>query len=268
MMTEGKYRPYRPGPVASHLHYPYLLSNHQKPPIASVPTTPLSTMAFLLGAGAHYTIKGVQAGIQAHKDHKSGEPIEPHLDRHGNPKDRHLAYGLVTKAEQRFNKGKGKGGVGSAADAPTTSASTRAIGGHGQRGPEIDSDSNNGRSLNKEEYERVNYGTQADRPVEQAVRLHMDIADSESDRQQAAPPSYETAIANPTTSNIRSGFESSAACQSVSDQGGRSATMKPTPAPGGKGLAATERTRRPQNERRGSSSSISSDAPVTTSGQN
>jgi hypothetical protein len=70
-------------------------------------------MACLIFGAIHHTIKGVQSGIQAHKDFKSplhvadpnsGAPV----DRYGHAKEHHPVYGLVMKAEHKFNKGKGR----------------------------------------------------------------------------------------------------------------------------------------------------------------
>lgn len=102
-------------------------------------------MAFLVAAGVHYAVKGVQSGIQAHKDSKSDQPIEPPTDRYGNPKERHPVYGLVMKA-----KGKGKG-----KDNATSEVATQA---GPSTGPELGT--RNDRPLHKEEYESENYGKQ------------------------------------------------------------------------------------------------------------
>jgi hypothetical protein len=68
-------------------------------------------MAFLVIGAIHQTIRGVQSGIQAHKDFKANtepqtqdqiegpsgsrnEPVEPPLDRYGHRKERHPVYGV------------------------------------------------------------------------------------------------------------------------------------------------------------------------------
>lgn len=104
-------------------------------------------MAFIVAAGVRFAVKGVQSGIQAHKDHKSDETIQPPLDRYGRPKGRHIVYGLVTKAETRFNsanKGRGRDVNGDGG-----SEGSRSEGVVGEE-----------RRLNKEEYESENYGPQ------------------------------------------------------------------------------------------------------------
>jgi len=79
-------------------------------------------MAFLVIGAIHQAIRGVQSGIQAHKDFKSPvqiiDPTSPvdrdtraPLDRYGHAKEHHPVYGWVMKAEHKFNKGKGKGRV-------------------------------------------------------------------------------------------------------------------------------------------------------------
>lgn len=96
-------------------------------------------MAFIIAAGVRFAYKGVQSGIQAHKDFKSDQPPEVPVDRWGQPKDRNPVYGLVMKAEERFNGGgKGKGrDVGPAGGSSSASSS-----GGGQQ-----------REMNKEELE-------------------------------------------------------------------------------------------------------------------
>jgi hypothetical protein len=75
-------------------------------------------MAFLVIGAIHQAVKGVQSGIQAHKDFKSPvQIIDPNspvdqdraqVDRYGHAKEHHPVYGWVMKAEHKFNKGKGK----------------------------------------------------------------------------------------------------------------------------------------------------------------
>jgi hypothetical protein len=100
-------------------------------------------MAFLVIGAIHQAIRGVQSGIQAHKDFKSpvqlidpttpSDPSRAPVDRYGHAKEHHPVYGWVMKAEHRLNKGKGKGrDVG-------RSLSEREVG------------------MNKEEYENQRY---------------------------------------------------------------------------------------------------------------
>jgi hypothetical protein len=105
-------------------------------------------MACLIAAGVIYTVKGVQSGIQAHKDSKSEQPIAPPTDRFGNPKERHPVYGLVMKAK---GKGKGKTIAASEAEAGANAGSSTDSG--------IDAPAE--KRLNKEEYESENYGGQS-----------------------------------------------------------------------------------------------------------
>jgi hypothetical protein len=76
-------------------------------------------MAFLVIGAIHQAVRGVQSGIQAHKDFKSPvqviDPTSPidrdtraPVDRYGHAKEHHPVYGWVMKAEHKFNKGKGK----------------------------------------------------------------------------------------------------------------------------------------------------------------
>ena len=73
-------------------------------------------MAFLVIGAIHQAVRGVQSGIQAHKDFKSPvqiiDPTSPidrdTIDRYGHAKEHHPVYGWVMKAEHKFNKGKGK----------------------------------------------------------------------------------------------------------------------------------------------------------------
>ena len=85
-------------------------------------------MAFLVIGAIHQAVRGVQSGIQAHKDFKSPvqiidykspvqiiDPTSPidrdtraPVDRYGHEKEHHPVYGWVMKAEHKFNKGKGK----------------------------------------------------------------------------------------------------------------------------------------------------------------
>jgi hypothetical protein len=74
-------------------------------------------MAFLVIGAVHQAIRGVQSGIQAHKDFKTPvQVVDPHaptstapLDRYGHAKEHHPVYGWVMKAEHKFNKEKSKG---------------------------------------------------------------------------------------------------------------------------------------------------------------
>jgi len=75
-------------------------------------------MACLIFGAIHHTIKGVQSGIQAHKDFKSPHHIidaDPNsrapVDRFGHAKEHHPVYGWVMKAEHKFNKGKGRAAI-------------------------------------------------------------------------------------------------------------------------------------------------------------
>ena len=72
-------------------------------------------MAFLVIGAIHQAIRGVQSGIQAHKDFQNPVQVvdpnspttaNPPLDRYGHAKERHPVYGWVMKAEHKFNKGK------------------------------------------------------------------------------------------------------------------------------------------------------------------
>jgi hypothetical protein len=133
-------------------------------------------MAFLVIGAIHQTIKGVQSGIQAHKDFKANtEPqtqdqiegpsgsrnvsVEPPLDRYGHPKERHPVYGWVMKAEHKFNKGKGKARDVESHDGPSASART----------DRLEIEDREGRQLNKEELERERYGSQKVIEGEQGV---------------------------------------------------------------------------------------------------
>jgi len=123
-------------------------------------------MAFLVIGAIHQTIRGVQSGIQAHKDFKANtdpqtqdqgesssanrnERTEPPLDRYGHPKERHPVYGWVMKAEHKFNKGKGKGREIESDDGHVASRRTNM--------PEVAPLEN--RQLNKEELERERSGS-------------------------------------------------------------------------------------------------------------
>jgi hypothetical protein len=100
-------------------------------------------MAFLVIGAIHQAVRGVQSGIQAHKDFKSPvqiidptSPVDPSrtpVDRYGHAKEHHPVYGWVMKAEHRFNKGKGKG--------------------RGEAGPSSERDVR----MDKEEYENQRY---------------------------------------------------------------------------------------------------------------
>lgn len=79
-------------------------------------------MACLIFGAIHHTIKGVQSGIQAHKDFKSPHqiidattPLDPNsrapVDKYGHAKEHHPVYGWVMKAEHKFNKGKGRAAI-------------------------------------------------------------------------------------------------------------------------------------------------------------
>lgn len=101
------------------------------------------TMAFLVAAGIRFAVKGVQSGIQAHKDFNSDTPPEVPRDRWGHPKDRHPVYGLVMKAESRMKGGKGK---------DRDEGSEDHASGEGSSGQ--------ARQSNKQEHESENYGPQ------------------------------------------------------------------------------------------------------------
>jgi hypothetical protein len=76
-------------------------------------------MACLIIGGIHQAIRGIQSGLQAHKDFKSVQESQAQqqdpsqainntpLDRYGHPKEQHPVYGWVMKAEIKYNKGKG-----------------------------------------------------------------------------------------------------------------------------------------------------------------
>lgn len=104
-------------------------------------------MACLIFGAIHHAVKGVQSGIQAHKDFKSPvqviDPNQPRetnsnapLDRYGHAKEHHPVYGWVMKAEHRFNKGKGRA---TREDGPSTREGLKETG------------------VNKEEYENQRY---------------------------------------------------------------------------------------------------------------
>lgn len=166
-------------------------------------------MAFLVIGAIHQTIRGVQSGIQAHKDFKANtdpqtqdqggfpsgsrnERIEPPLDRYGHPTERHPVYGWVMKAEHKFNKGKGKGREAESDDGHVANQRTNM--------PEVEGLED--RQLNKEELEREKYGSQkvsqGDDSVS-GVELSVTCANH-----QAAPPSYETAVSGAGTSRSTS----------------------------------------------------------------
>lgn len=107
-------------------------------------------MAFLVIGAVHQAIKGVQSGIQAHKDFKN--PIHvvdpststnanPPVDRYGHAKEHHPVYGWVMKAEHKFNTGKGRA-VAEQGDGPSRNREV-AVGDE--------------RGMNKEEYDKQRY---------------------------------------------------------------------------------------------------------------
>jgi hypothetical protein len=132
--------------ASARIRYRYSFLSYIYPAQAPLYHQSLPTMACLIAAGVVYTVKGVQSGIQAHKDSKSDQPIAPPTDRYGNPKERHPVYGLVMKA-----KGKGKGKTIAASEAGANARSGTGLG--------IDAPAE--RRLNKEEYESENYGGQS-----------------------------------------------------------------------------------------------------------
>ena len=109
--------------------------------VLSLINTPYdNTMACLIFGAIHHTIKGVQSGIQAHKDFKSpvhvidsSNPLDPHsrvpVDKYGHAKEHHPVYGWVMKAEHKFNKGKARAAITEREE----------------------------KGMNKEEYEKQNY---------------------------------------------------------------------------------------------------------------
>jgi len=166
-------------------------------------------MAFLVIGAIHQTIRGVQSGIQAHKDFKANtdpqtqdqggsssanrnERIEPPLDRYGYPKERHPVYGWVMKAEHKFNKGKGKG--------REVESDVGHIASGGTNMPEVESLEDG--QLNKEELEREKYESQkVSQGDESASGVERSVACA---NHQAAPPSYETAVSGAGTSRSTS----------------------------------------------------------------
>lgn len=125
-------------------------------------------MAFLVIGAIHQTIRGVQSGIQAHRDFKANtdaqiqdqggipsssrnDSVNPPLDRYAHPKERHPVYGWVMKAEHKFNKGKGKG-KGREVESDDGHIASRRT-----NMPEVEGLES--RQLNKEELERERYGS-------------------------------------------------------------------------------------------------------------
>ena len=109
-------------------------------------------MKFLVIGAIHQAVRGVQSGIQAHKDFKSPvqiiDPTSPidrntraPVDRYGHAKEHHPVYGWVMKAEHKYNKGKGK---------------ERDVGG---------SSSEREVGMNKKEYENQRYEPQTEAPA-------------------------------------------------------------------------------------------------------
>ncbi len=64
-------------------------------------------MAFILAAGMKQSVQAVQSGIQAHKDFNDPAGPQPRYDRFGQVIQPNAAYGLVMKAEKKYQARKG-----------------------------------------------------------------------------------------------------------------------------------------------------------------